>query len=531
MSAPADRSEGGSALAYREHTNAPGALLTLTRGWRAAEYTLALAAVAAVTVLVGLVLERTRTGNLSMLYLFAVLTSAVLFGRGPAIAASVAAFLSYDFFFVEPVHHFTIADPAEYVALMLFLVTAVVTGTLAALQRDRAREAEARRGEAVVLYDVARLLSEPDVNAAFPRIAERLANELHLDAVVLQGPAEVQLTHGETGAVAALTRSGSTRMLSGAAGDRSPRWIRLIGPYRGRRRDEGGTHAVPVMARDARIGTLLVHREDGAAGFGPTDDRLLSTVGTQLGHAIERAELARVSLDAEILREADTLKSALLDAVSHDLRTPLASILTAAGSLRQSDVRWSDDERRELLDVIERQAERLDRLVGNLLDLSRIESGVFHPRKAWYDVGALVDDVVGRLRPITAAHVVIVRIADDLPPVELDYVEIDQVLTNLLENAVKYAPAGSEIELRARAAAGTLTIEVADRGPGIPEGESARIFEPFQRIRRGDGSSGTGLGLAVARRLVLAHGGRIDVAPRRGGGSRFVVTLPAGDGA
>ncbi len=178
------------------------------------------------------------------------------------------------------------------------------------------------------------------------------------------------------------------------------------------------------------------------------------------------------------------------------------------------------------MDASDEEARRLDRLVGDLLDLSRIEAGVHTPRKGWYDIGALVEDVTGRLRPLTAGHRVRVQVPDDLPPVLLDYVEIDQVLSNLIENAAKYAPAGSEIEVSAAVEGDAVRIEVADRGPGIPPGDARGVFAPFRRLRRDLRTTGTGLGLAIARRLVEAHGGRIAVEPRSGGGSRFVFTLP-----
>jgi two-component system sensor histidine kinase KdpD len=240
---------------------------------------------------------------------------------------------------------------------------------------------------------------------------------------------------------------------------------------------------------------------------------------------VERAELAQAAAHAEALREADALKSALLNAVSHDLRTPLASIIASAGSLQQTDVQWTDEERLGFAEAIEHEALRLDRLVGNLLDLSRIESGSLKPDKGWYDLAALVGEVLGRLKPVTAGHVVSVELAEDLPPIPLDYIEIDEVLTNLVENATKYTPPGSEIAIAARQLDGEIQVEVADRGPGIPAAALARIFDPFYRV---DGSKarGTGLGLAVAKGLIEANGGKIWVENRPDGGARFAFTLP-----
>jgi two-component system sensor histidine kinase KdpD len=282
-----------------------------------------------------------------------------------------------------------------------------------------------------------------------------------------------------------------------------------------------------VRAGERRVGTLYVLRPADQAPFRPTDDRLLSAVASQLGLAVERARLRREATDAEVLRRTDQLRTTLLNAVSHDLRTPLASIIASAGSLRQHDVAWTAAEQLEFARVIEEEAQRLNRIVGNLLDLSRIEGGSLRPEKGWYDVGALVDDVVGRLRPLTAQHQVVVDVQDDLPPVPLDYVEIDQVLSNVLDNAAKYAPPGTEIRIRVRAADANVRIDVADRGPGIPSASLPRLFDPFYRGEEGKPRpKGLGLGLAVARGLVEAHGGRIWAENRPEGGTLVVVVLP-----
>jgi two-component system sensor histidine kinase KdpD len=281
------------------------------------------------------------------------------------------------------------------------------------------------------------------------------------------------------------------------------------------------------------VGTISLVREQGGSGFRAVDNRLLLAVAAQLGLAVERERLRREAMETEVLRRTDELKTALLNAVSHDLRTPLASIIASAGSLRQRDVAWTEQDQQEFAEAIEQEARRLNRIVSNLLDLSRIEAGSLRPAADWYDVGALIDDVVGRLRPVTAQHRVSVDVPEDLPPVQLDYVEIDQVLSNLIENAVKYTPPGGEINIGVRPGDGEVEISVADRGPGLPAAALARVFDPFYRVdgtSRADSSGprplGTGLGLAVARGLVEAHGGRIWVENRPGGGACFTFTLP-----
>jgi two-component system sensor histidine kinase KdpD len=265
----------------------------------------------------------------------------------------------------------------------------------------------------------------------------------------------------------------------------------------------------------------------GTDRFDSADDRLLSAAAGQIGLAVERDRLRKDATEAEILRRTDQLRSALLNAVSHDLRSPLAAIMASAGSLRQQDVAWSEEERQGFAQAIEEEAERLNRLVGNLLDLSRIEGGSLRPEMSWYDLGVLVDDVVERLRPITARHRVRLSVPDDLPPVWLDPVEIGEVLYNLVENAAKYAPPDTEITIQVRRDANAVSVAIADRGPGLPAAAIPRLFDPFYRVIDGrPHPRGLGLGLAIVKGLVEAHGGRVWAENRAGGGARFTFTLP-----
>lgn len=502
-------------------------------------YALALVGVALATVFIGLVLGRVQMANISMLYLIAVLAAAVAFGSGPAILASVAAFLAFDWFFVKPYFSITVADPDEWLTLLLFLLTAFVTGQLAAAQRQRAREAQEREREAVVLYDVTRIMSEPDLDQALRTVATRLCDELGLVAVVIDLTDRVlPAVHTAVGDPQAIRSIQSRNAVashilsdgpapSARSRGRPGTWRRIVPPSRTRPRSDAKLYRVTVAGTEQRAGTLSLIQSSASPGFGPSDDRLLSAVGVQLGLAVERARLRREATEAEIFRRADELKTALLNAVSHDLRTPLASIITAAGSLRQEDVTWTDEDRRDLARDIEQEALRLNRIVGNLLDLSRLEAGGLRPEKSWYDLGALIDDVIGRLRQVTSQHLLIVDIPEDLPPVPLDYVAIDQVVSNLIENAVRYTPLSTEIRITARRAGPAVRVEVADRGPGIPPAALPRLFEPFFRIATAaPGWRGTGLGLAVAKGLIEAHGGVIWVENRPDGGACFGFTLP-----
>lgn len=499
-----------------------------------ASYVVALIAVAVLSLVIGGVLAVVPIANISILYLIVVLAAATKLGRGPAIAASAAAFLTYDWFFVEPRHTLTVAEPAEWLALFLFLLSAVITSELAANERKRAEQAERREHEAVLLFDALRLMGDPDLDSALGALAERLRSELPVRSVAISATVGARTHTAVAGdpqpAAAGTELLGAGRKPTASEAGGPARWIRVIPPSRSAasyampgslRRSE-----IPIRGGEKTVGRLALIRGE-ASTWNAADSRVLALIAASIGSVVERAELRDATTRSEILRRTDELKSALLAAVSHDLRTPLASIIASAGSLRQPDVQWTDAERREFLGDIEHEARRLSRIVDNLLDLSRIEAGALRPDRGWYDVSALVDDVVGRLRPITYAHPVDVRVPDDLPPVSLDYVEIDQVLSNLIENAARHTPAGTPIHVGARVAGNELVVEVADEGPGIDPRTIDRVFEPFVRGPSGRRSAGgTGLGLAVARGLVEAHGGHIHVQNRGAGGVAFVFTLP-----
>ena len=510
-------------------------------------YLSALGAVTLVTLFIGLVVGRVNLANVSMLYLFAVLATAVAFGRGPAIFASVAAFLIFDWFFVEPFHQFTVADPQEWISLLLFMLTATITGQLAARERQRRREAEQREREALILYDVVRLMSESPLEDALQSVAERLRSELRIPALAVDfwrqtgeavrvgaGNDALLKTHQHTGSPTRVLHTG--RAASAREHAAPGRWVRIVPPARiAPSETSASVDVVPIKVDERRIGELvLFHARNVDQTFDSIDNRLVSAAATQIGLAVDRERLHRESTESEILRRTDELRSALLNAVSHDLRTPLAAIMASAGSLRQEDVAWSDQDRRGFAEAIEEEAEHLNRLVGNLLDLSRIEGGSLKPDKSWHDLGALVEDVLDRLRPALARFRLRVSVPADLPPVWLDPVEIGQALYNLVENATKYARPATDlsIDIRQDASTGGVEVSVSDCGPGIPPAELPHVFDPFHRAidtASGPRPGGLGLGLAVVKGLVEAHGGRVWAENRAGGGARFTFALPLAD--
>jgi len=473
---------------------------------RSGGYVVARVAVAAAPAALGVVSARVAIPTGSALYLLVVLGVASAYGRGPAVAAALAAFLAEDFFFVGSPDLFTVADPgaslADWLTLIVLLCAALITGQVAARARRRAEEAARRAREIALLHEVSDAMggAEGDLDGALAVAAARITAALdwvRWTAARLDGRAGDAPRHAPDQAAAG----------GGAAGV--------------------PTLVLPLRAGAHPLGTLELCPEPGAAPPTGADRRLLVTLAAQLGVAVERERLRGLAADAAALRRADELKSALLAAVSHDLRTPLAAIVATAGNLQQEDVDWTARERRGFAAAIEGEARRLDRLVTNLLDVSRIEAGGLRPRLGWYDPGALVDEVLGHTRPLLARHRLVVEVADDLPPLALDYVQIAQVLVNLLENATKYAPVGTTVCLTVRRTAREVVIAVMDDGPGLPAGASDRLFAPFYRAAEpGGGPHGTGLGLAVARGFVAAHGGRIWGEDRPEGGARFAFALP-----
>jgi two-component system sensor histidine kinase KdpD len=243
--------------------------------------------------------------------------------------------------------------------------------------------------------------------------------------------------------------------------------------------------------------------------------------------AVDRERLRGEATEADVLRRTSELKSALLNAVSHDLRTPLAAIIASAGSLRQADVTWSAEDRADFAESIELEAERLNRIVSNVLDLGRIEGGALRPARDWHDPALLLADVVERMRAHAQGTELVLELPDDLRPILLDPVEIDQVASNLIENAIRHAPPGTAVTVAGCTDDEGLRVSIADSGPGVAASAVARVFEPFYRSSSDARSAGSGIGLAVARGLVAAHGGRIWIEGREGGGACFTFVIPS----
>jgi len=505
-----------------------------------------------------------RIPNISLLYLLVVLTLASTRGLYAAILASIVAFLSFDFFLVPPVYTFTIAKFDEWLALFVFLVTAIITGQLASALRKRAEQARRREHETRILYELVRATnSEEDLNRQLSIVARAVVDvfaswgvrdcEILLpdgkSRLTVQGSAsqpadQVKLSPDEEATASWVMTQAQTvelhdvSLVPQKSGDYGPRAIvRSTATKEAVRRY---IRMIPLKMGQQAIGVLCLFMEDDPRlialekSLGMERERSNSqtaffwTFVDQATAVIERARLRRESLQIELLQRTDALRAALLSSVSHDLRTPLSSIKAAASSLLQEEVQWDDEARRSFALSIESEADRLNRLVANLLDMSRIESGALKPEKEWYPIDELIHDVLGRMQPVLEGRSIRTDLPDDLPPVKLDYLQIDQVLTNLIENALRYTPAGSPIEIGVQAIGDRMIISIADHGPGIPAADRERVFDKFYRVMETQTARtiGSGLGLAVSRGLVEAHGGRIWVENRKGGGAIFRFTLP-----
>src|SRR6478672_1456654 len=454
---------------------APGAAIGVRR--RLAGVLLAAVLLPLLTVVLATARSHLNLADFVLVYLVAVVAITVVGGFWPAVLAAVAASLLLNWYFTAPIHTFTIAQPRELLALLLFVTVAVAVSSVVHLAARRAVQAARAREEAASLLELAQtVLGGADSPAA---VLEHLTR-----------------THG-----------GQAELQERVAG----RWVRAA--------SSGVDGALPAAQRiDIRSDlTLMVTGQDRSA-----TPALLAGYAAQAAAALDRERLRTQAAQAEALAEGNRMRTALLAAVSHDLRTPLASIKASVSSLRQTDVEWSEADEADLLATIEQNADRLDALIGNLLDMSRLHTGSLQP--------FLRPTAIDEVAPVAAGGLddslrLEMAVPDGFPLVLADPGLLERVLANLFSNALRYSPAGRPPELHAVLDGGTVRLEVADHGPGVPDELKERIFEPFDRV--GDRHPGVGLGLAVARGFAEAMGGRIGAFDTPGGGLTVRVTLPA----
>ena len=471
----------------------------------------------------------------SAVYLIAVVAVGALAGTWPAVGTAVAAFVVYDVLFTEPRYSLQVADPREWLDLVLFMFVALVIGRLVAIQHARADEAAARAAEANSLFALSRsLATAPSTEEAAPDLLTRLIADVRLRrASIMEGPTGSERLIADSGGDRTAANPSIVTTLVRTPGDAPAHWVRThAAPTR-----PGSASVTPadtVLFRvrieldGAELGAVLASRDRTLGLPNREETRILALAADQIAISLRRDQLRRTATDLEVARQTDSLKTALIDSVSHDLRTPLASIRATAGSLADPAITWTDDRRRAAAAVIDAEASRLDRLVRGLLDLSRISSGAVHPDLEPHEVWSLVLPVIDRLRPALGERAIKVAIPDALPPVLADAVLVDIIVTNLLDNAAVHAGPDATVEISAEEAAdGNVRLTVADGGPGVPSEALATLFDRFRRVpRRADGARrGLGIGLSVVKGLVEAMGGTVAATPSTLGGLAVTVTL------
>jgi two-component system, OmpR family, sensor histidine kinase KdpD len=439
------------------------------------------------------------SASVALLYQLSILVIATICGRGPSIVAALLSALVYDYFFLEPYNALLLTSRDDLIHILTFMGVAVSTSVLASRARAGVVLARQRLAEMSALYELSQLIgAQIDLDQILPAVATTTCRMLGVPACsILLADGEGRLReHARAGVAAPQLQLSDVLIQDG-----------------------------PTL-----LGVMRVAERSPGAGLSVHERYLLDSVAAQAHRALSRARLMAQAVEAEALARSDQLKSALIASVSHDLRTPLAAIKGAVSTLHLDELRWAPGQQRALTHLIEREADRLNRVIGNLLAMSRIEAGALQLERAWHDLSDLVRPPLERMRPALQGRAVTVAMAADLPLVWCHAGLIDQVLTNLLENALRYTPPGSPLHLEAfvvDAAQPAVALALRDRGPGITPSQLERIFEKFVRAAPPEfAESGSGLGLTICRGIIVAHGGEIWAENCREGGAQFTFTLP-----
>jgi two-component system sensor histidine kinase KdpD len=477
-----------------------------------------IAAVAATTVISLVFRALAPVPDIEVLYLLAVMLTAIRFGRGPSVTAAAASVAAYDFFFVEPFLTFAVEDARYVLTFLMMFGVGLVVGELTTRLRRQERDALAREQRTAALYALSRDLGTANDLGDIASVIVRHAGEAFDSQAFVLRPDEAGNLRVERSFPA---DAGLDAKEMGVA-----RWCFEHGRVAG-----SGTETLPG-SRTICIPLSLRSTPLGVLALAPTSDdplrleqrELLDTFARQAAFGLERARLSKEARASSLRAKAEEMRSSLLSAVSHDLRTPLAVITGSATSLRDGE-NLSDLPRAELLESICEEAERLERLVTNLLDMTRIESGGVNLKREWVPIDEVIGSALERLSGRLTGRAIDVKVAPDVPFVSIDPVVFEQLMLNLIENAAKYTPPGSPIDIRASHEDGSVVLDIMDRGPGLPPGSETTIFEKFHRGSH-SGVSGAGLGLAICRGIAVAHGGAIRAERREGGGTTFRVVIP-----
>lgn len=461
--------------------------------------------------------------TVALVLVIPVVIGVVVGGPGGGATAVVAGFLVYDLVFIPPYYTLSVGSSENWVALVVYVIIVVFVARVVTLL-DRARtESRRRQADAQRLFELSELiLAERPLSDLLTAIVSMVRDAFSLEAAVLLLPS------GER-------RDGPLELAAAAGRELTAEELRRVVPEPGsltrirEQPDEPSGNVVVLSVGDRPVGLL------GLVGP-PLREHQLELLGTLANHialTLDRAQLREQAVRMGVLEQVDRLRQAMMGAVSHDLRTPLATIKTSVSALLEPDVSIGTADRAELLGLVEAQTDRLTRLVANLLDLTRIETGALALRRDAVDVGDLVRDAIESLGPAVDRARVRVEMARNLPIVELDQVLISQVIVNLLENGLRYSPDGAMVVVSAGVRAGAVEISVADEGPGIAPADRTAVFELFRRAgpEAGPPTGGSGVGLAIAKAFVEAHGGRIWVRSSESGGARVSFEVPTREDA
>jgi two-component system sensor histidine kinase KdpD len=488
--------------------------------WR--RYAWAAATVAACTAITGLMFPRFERANLIMVYLVGVVAVASRWGRGPSILAALLSVAAFDFLFVPPLFTLAVSDTQYLVTFVVMLAVGLVISGLTVRIKEQADVARRREMRTGVLYSLSReLASTRSLDGMIAAVGRRVVE-------IFGGRAAIFLA-GEDGRIALRGDAAPPLFAQDAKEQAVAQWVHDHSEAAGRGTTTlGGAQALhlPLVGSRGPVGVLAVAFETTARRPGTEETQLLETIASQAALALERALLARDAHRQRLAAEGEKLRNAILAAVSHDLRTPLAAIAGAAGSLASSQERLEPAAQRELVLTIHEEAQRMSRLANNLLEMGRLESRTVELHREWQPIEEVFGSALHQLESSIKDREMVVRVPEDLPLVAIDEVLVERVLVNLIENALRYSPSGAPIELVASALPGQVRVDVLDRGVGLAPGEEGPIFDKFYRGEAARARHGVGLGLAVARAIVEAHGGRIWAEQRPGGGAALRFTLP-----
>jgi two-component system sensor histidine kinase KdpD len=460
--------------------------------------------------------------NLVMVYLLGVTVAGLRFGRGPAVMTAILNVAAFDFFFVPPRFSFAVSDVQYLLTFSVMLIVALVIANLVASVRQQTRVAGARERRTALLYAMSRELAATRGTSGMARAAVRhVAEVFQCNAVVLLPDAEGKLLYPRDRPLDKSFRSADLAVAQ---------WVADHSKQAGLGTDTlpaaKGLY-MPLGDERQRLGVLAVHPSNPRRVLLPEQRHLLETFAGQIGLALERARLAEVAEAAGLAAERESLRNTLLASISHDLRTPLAVMAGAGGTLAEHGAKLDEATRFLLARSVETKAREMSELVSNVLDLMRFESGQVVLRRDWETLDDLVGAALLRVEARLAGNSVDVRIAPDLPPVHVDATLIAQVFANLFDNVAKYTPTGTRVSVSAAEDGPFVRVVVEDDGPGLPPGDPARLFDKFQRGSGEGPVVGVGLGLAICQAIVRAHGGEIEAHRRAGAGARFEFTLPS----